>query len=598
MDDDILKPEKNGNSRAAQTRIKGKSAGAIGGQRAHDLRIGPQPEYVDRARSHLNRVLIAPQTGTQLRKVCEDRRKLRTTARAMKSSAAVGMIGIITFGHAAQKIFEALTPDQQDAAYRETAEAIATRLNTTLTGLVVHGDESAPHAHFQLPAYDLTGHPISETAKRAALRDLQTITAEVMGRHAPGIERGRSKVDRLKAGATPAEVVNRSVAQLHDELPIEIAEKEARLAELTAKIEKNERLAAAALEKATANEAKADKALKNAALYESRAEKARQERDAEERALSNLQLDRRKEEERLERLREQQAAILAENQRQAELGDRIAQENGLLAEKGRQRVEALTGEVAGLEAKSARLSAVVQEQEAFIADAERIADTHWDRVSAAMDALSHAEAQRKAVEGEAAQIRETALREAQEAAERASEAIREEIEAQLAPKKLVLKPPTVKREGDPAPRKPPERPYRALVAKLLTEARERIQAALQASPEAQDVQAAIAKLERIKERETRAMVERRRELERTAQQVEENKQQGNKLLSGESRLAQWHSFVEVMKDKARSLFGEDEYKRLADAVDEEWKNHPDNLTKPPHKPEPPKPSGHSGGRSR
>lgn len=63
MADDILKPEKSGNSRAAQTRIKGKSAGAIGGQRAHDLRIGPQPEYVDPARAHLNRVLIAPQTG-------------------------------------------------------------------------------------------------------------------------------------------------------------------------------------------------------------------------------------------------------------------------------------------------------------------------------------------------------------------------------------------------------------------------------------------------------------------------------------------------------------------------------------------------------
>ena len=410
MADDILKPEKSGNSRAAQTRIKGKSAGAIGGQRAHDLRIGPQPEYVDPARAHLNRVLIAPQTGTQLRKVCEDRRALRLTARAMKSSAAVGMVGIITFGHEAQKIFETLTLDQQDAAYQETAEAIAKRLNTTLTGLVAHSDESAPHAHFQLPAYDLTGHPISETAKRGALRDLQTITAEVMGRHAPGIERGRSKLDRLKAGASPAEVVNRSVAQLHDELPIEIAEKEARLAELNAKIEKNERLAAAALEKAAANEAKADKALKNAALYESRAEKARQERNAEERALSNLQLDRRKEEERLERLREQQAAILAENQRQSELGDRIAQENGLLAEKGRRKVEELTAEVAGLQAESTRLKAVVQEQEAFIADAERIADTHWDRASTA-------EAQRRAVEGEAAQIRETALREAQEAAD-------------------------------------------------------------------------------------------------------------------------------------------------------------------------------------
>lgn len=351
MTNDILKPTKSGNSRAAQTRIKGKSAGASGGQRAHDLRIGPQPDYVDPGRTHLNRILIAPQTGTQLRKVCEERRALRDTVRAMKSSAAVGMVGIITFGHEAQKIFEELTPGQQDAAYRETAESIATRLNSTLSGLVVHCDESAPHAHFQLPAYDLTGHPISETAKRSTLRDLQTITAEVMGRHALGIERGYSKQDRLKAGATPAEVVNRSVAQLHDELPFEIAAKEAQLAELDAKIKKNERLAARALEKAATNEAKADKSLKNAALYEQRAEKARQE--------------------------------------------------------------------------TARLRAVVEEQETFLAGAERTALMHEERANAARAAQGAAEAQKRALEAETAKIQEAAARGALEAADALLERARE-----------------------------------------------------------------------------------------------------------------------------------------------------------------------------
>ena len=294
-----------GNPWAAQVRIQMKTAKSAGGQRAHDMRIGPQPAYVDSSQTHLNRFLIVPYTGTQLRKICERLRAQRHTARTMKSNTSVGVVGIITFGHKAQKIFKTLTPDQQDAAYHETAEAIAKRLNTTLTGLVVHCDESAPHAHFQLPAYDVTGHPISETAKRGALRDLQTITAEVMGRHAPGIERGRSKLDRLKAGASPAEVVNRSVAQLHDELPIEIAEKEARLAELNAKIEKNERLAVAALEKVAANGAKADKALKNAVLYESRAEKARQERDAEERALSIAEARKKAVDEQVVKIREE-----------------------------------------------------------------------------------------------------------------------------------------------------------------------------------------------------------------------------------------------------------------------------------------------------
>ena len=200
---------------------------SVGGQRAHDLRIGPQPDYVDPARFNHNRVLIEPLTGTKLRAICEQRRAQRETQRAMKSSASVGIAGIITFGHEAQKIFEKLTPKQQDAAYLETAEAVAARLKTTLTGLVPHGDESAPHAHFQMPAFDLTGHPVSETAKRGMLRDLQTITAQVMARHAPGIERGRSKFDRLAAGADLADVVNKSVKELHDALPAEIAAKKA-----------------------------------------------------------------------------------------------------------------------------------------------------------------------------------------------------------------------------------------------------------------------------------------------------------------------------------------------------------------------------------
>lgn len=286
MEDSIFRPESGGNPKAAQTRIGTRNATAIGGQRAHDLRIGPQPSYVDADRSDLNRVLIEPLTGAKLRAICEERRALRLTARAMKSSAAVGVAGIITFGHEAQKLFERLAPDQQDAAYRETAEAIAARLGSTLTGLVVHADESAPHAHFQLPAYDLTGHPISETAKRGALRDLQTITFEVMARHCPGIERGNSKLDRLKAGASPSEVVNRSVAQLHGDLPAEIAAKEAELVEIAAKLDTNrDRLAKAeadlarAIAQNGAESAKAEKIRRRAATYEARATKAQAEAD-------------------------------------------------------------------------------------------------------------------------------------------------------------------------------------------------------------------------------------------------------------------------------------------------------------------------------
>ena len=116
------------NPRAAQVRIEAASASRAGGQRAHDLRLGPQPSYVDADRTHLNRVLIQPWTGVELRRESERRRAQRPTKRAMKSNAGVGVRGIITFGHEAQTLFEQLSPEEQDAAYRELAEAIARRL--------------------------------------------------------------------------------------------------------------------------------------------------------------------------------------------------------------------------------------------------------------------------------------------------------------------------------------------------------------------------------------------------------------------------------------------------------------------------------------
>ena len=284
-------PTLDGNPRAVQTRIEVVTAAGAGGQRAHDLRIGPQPAYVDKDRTSLNRVLIQPQTGTELRCESARRRKQRPTKRAMKSNAGIGVRGVITFGHEAQALFRRLSPEEQDTAYREFAEAVARRLGTTLTGLVVHCDESAPHAHFQLVGYDQSGLPISTIAKRAALRELQDLAAEVMSRHCPGVERGHSKIDRLLGGAKPAEVVNWSVAELHDRLPTQIAELRARVAELEGalaaaeeKARKNEALAQKAIAKAratkTADDKRARKAQRNIEAYERRAAAAREEAQA------------------------------------------------------------------------------------------------------------------------------------------------------------------------------------------------------------------------------------------------------------------------------------------------------------------------------
>lgn len=305
------------NSSAAQVRIDRATASQVGGQRAHDLRVGAQPAYVDKNRLDKNRVLIRPATGSELRKICEERRKQRDMKRAMKSNAVVGITGVITFGHAAQLIFEKLNSEQQNAAYFEVAEEVAKRLGTSLHGLVHHGDETSPHAHFLLSGVGFDGKPVSKTANRAALRALQDITAEVMGRHAPGIQRGTPRRDRIQEGETYAETVYKkgaemrallgdelpalrkekndlsfrikdqsdTVRKLHDqaekaaqrgvELREQIAEAATDLEAAQAKAAKNERLAEKARAKAEADESRAAKALKNVETYERRAEDAR-----------------------------------------------------------------------------------------------------------------------------------------------------------------------------------------------------------------------------------------------------------------------------------------------------------------------------------
>ena len=270
------------NKNAISTRLEPSSAG----QRAHDLRLGPQPEYVDATRSHLNRILIEPLTNDQLRAEWLVVKNQVGKHSKLRSNQNLSYSGIVTFGVAAQPIFEALSIEQQNAAIQEVTEKIAGRFNTRLTGLVFHGDETAPHFHYQLRGIANGGTMLSQVVKRAALRETQDIAAEVMQRHAAGIERGKSIMLRRTEGESYADTVNRSVKRLHADLPAEIAAKEAELAQVQAKLDKNAGLlskARAELEKTIeengAENAKAEKIRKRAAIYEKRTSDAQAELD-------------------------------------------------------------------------------------------------------------------------------------------------------------------------------------------------------------------------------------------------------------------------------------------------------------------------------
>lgn len=326
------------NPKAVQIRISGATASQVGGQRAHDLRIGAQPDYVATERSHLNRVLVGNATGSELRTLCEKRRELREekVQRAMKSNAAVGFSGIITFGHTAHGYFEGLTADQQDAAYRKVAEAVAKRLETSLHGLVVHLDETSNHAHFQLAGVTFSGDPVSQIAKRQALRDLQTIAAEVMQKFDRRIERGTSRMKRLAEGEDYADTVHKSGAEMRakmsEDLPALNSELDSKSREITllnadiltrtkeikaalAKAQKNEDRADKARQKAAADDDRAVKALRNAELYDGRAKNAREVVANAKDALSSL-------EEKLAQMRSEKELLDEELDRvNAEIGD-------------------------------------------------------------------------------------------------------------------------------------------------------------------------------------------------------------------------------------------------------------------------------------
>lgn len=235
--DDITKSDDaKANPRAAMARVRPRRSDAYSGQRKHDLRNGHQPEYVNKDLSELNTVIIESPRPSALRKLCDERRAQRPTQRTMRSDAAVAFIGIIAFGKEAQTLFLKLSSEKQDEAYRATAAAIAQMMGTTLEGLVSHRDETAPHAHFTCPAYNMDGQPLTSTVKRGMLRDIQTITADVMGQHCEGIERGKSRVARLNAGADYADTVNKSVQELHETLPADIEKKRTELDVLVAEI--------------------------------------------------------------------------------------------------------------------------------------------------------------------------------------------------------------------------------------------------------------------------------------------------------------------------------------------------------------------------
>lgn len=296
-------------SRTVSVRIAGlTSKQKARGQRRHDLRhVVPSyalPDVIDRVR-----VVVPYQTPDELWKEAEQ----RVTAairrgerkRGLRSDTAVGISGIVTFGREAQEIIRDLSPEEQDQRYRQVVEGIADSLGTSVAGLVVHLDETAPHAHFVLQGIGREGKAVRAAHSVIDIRALQDLAGEVYADL--GITRGENRIAKQRRlveeeGLSPeeawGEVTHKTVATLHATLgpDLDKARQKVRAEEEKAQALQQEREAAeeALRELETLLQAQRDKQAKNERLIAEQARKIDQNRVLREKGLERIRTYRRR----------------------------------------------------------------------------------------------------------------------------------------------------------------------------------------------------------------------------------------------------------------------------------------------------------------
>jgi hypothetical protein len=148
----------------------------------------------------------------------------------MAKDAAVSISGIVTFSTDAQPAIDALPKAEQDRRFLLAAEAVADHLGTDVAGVAVHRDESAIHCHFTLYGFGQDGQPVSRKLKKKVLSQLQDVAATAFGDL--GITRGKRISERIRDGEPYSKTINRSVRELHRDLPVELATAQAKVAEV------------------------------------------------------------------------------------------------------------------------------------------------------------------------------------------------------------------------------------------------------------------------------------------------------------------------------------------------------------------------------
>lgn len=210
------------------------------GSLSHSMRTVKAPKYVDSERTHLN-TCIAGSSSPNLKKIAteiESFCKLQTGRKWQKNSQHF-IDGILTFSHDAK----ASDTFKLDMCAKGALQNIIQEYGLKDDALIYlqrHDDEARRHYHFMLKNQRETGQSARRTFNPMALSKMQTIAGKSFS--SLGIKRGKKKVDRIYDGDPYSLILNRSVKQLHQDLPKEIQQKENEIAALKAKQNKIETL--------------------------------------------------------------------------------------------------------------------------------------------------------------------------------------------------------------------------------------------------------------------------------------------------------------------------------------------------------------------
>jgi len=283
---------KGGNNMASIS-IRMKKTSNVAGRVAHDFRKRT-PKYVDPWKKYLNATLLGhPIEQDALRKNLERTHKEKTGRSRRKDSALIWE-GIITFSHDAD-----LTDIEAfDQAAIKLLDQIAERhgFNNPLW-LVRHEDESRPHYHFAFTnAHADTAKPVRMSPYD--MRQLQDLAGQCFEHLS--LTRGKSKKQRIADNEPAHKWINRSVKQLHNDLPTEIKELETERKTIEQQIDKlkeKERKNHELLERTL-------KKIKEASIEDKKLQEKLQKRaETYERRMKNTEKEIKEKESELERLK-------------------------------------------------------------------------------------------------------------------------------------------------------------------------------------------------------------------------------------------------------------------------------------------------------